>query len=149
MTFLGFTTLEAKDLIGSDDPDAGDPGYFIVLQEPIGELRFGLNETQRDAPEGNWRDLSWPDVAVANRHIDLTGAAPAAPADTHGAAFGANSDAAQIAYRRVVGGVARRARMRGRGRGGMSRILRRRVSWRPSDGCTFGVLFERWNSMHR
>jgi hypothetical protein len=62
-----------------------------------------------------------------------------------------NADAAQIAYRRVVGGVARRARMRGRGGGGMcgmSSILRRRVSRRRSGGCIVGFLFERWNSMH-
>ncbi len=97
-SFLGFPALNASDLIGSEDPAANDPGYFLVLQEPIGELRFGFNETAREQPEGNWRDLSWPDVAVANQHIDLAGALPAPPADTHGAAFGPASDAAQIAY---------------------------------------------------
>ena len=98
LTFLGFPSLEASTLIGSDDPDAAAPGYFIVLQEPMGELRFGLNETAAEAPEGNWRDLSWPDVALTNRHIDLAGTAPAAPADAHGVAFGPTSDAAQMAY---------------------------------------------------
>ena len=98
VSFLGFSALEGSDLIGSADSAANDPGYFIVLQEPIGELRFGLNETPRAQPENTWRDLSWPDVAVTNNHIDLGGAPPAPPADTHGAAFGPASDAAQLAF---------------------------------------------------
>lgn len=97
-SFLGFPALDASDLVGSEDPAANDPGYFLVLQEPIGELRFGFNETTREQPEGNWRDLSWPEVAVANQHIDLAGALPAPPADAHGTTFGPASDAAQIAY---------------------------------------------------
>lgn len=98
VSFLGFPALEASDLIGSEDPAVNTPGYFIVLQEPIGELRFGLNDKPREQPENTWRDLSWPDVAVANQHIDLGGVLPAPPADTHGAAFGPASDAAQLAF---------------------------------------------------
>jgi len=98
VNFLGFPAFQAQDLVGSEDPAVNEPGYFLVLQEPIGELRFGLNETRREQPENNWRDLSWPDVAITNQHIDLAGPLPAEPADTHGAAFGPASDAAQMAY---------------------------------------------------
>ena len=70
-----------------------------MLQEPIGELRFGLNETPRERPRATGAISAWPDVAVTNHHIDLNGAtAPAPPTDAHGAAFGSSSDAAQMAY---------------------------------------------------
>ena len=98
VSFLGFPALEASALIGSEDSADNDPGYFIVLQEPIGEMRFGLNEKPREQPENTWRDLSWPDVVVTDNHIDLRGALPAAPTDAHGAAFGPTSDAAQLAF---------------------------------------------------
>ncbi|OFW10759.1 MAG: hypothetical protein A3H96_04560 [Acidobacteria bacterium RIFCSPLOWO2_02_FULL_67_36] len=99
VTFLGFPALEAIALIGSEDPNANDPGYFLVLQEPIGELRFGLNETAPDLLENTWRDLAWPNVTVTNHHLDLAGpTAPAAPTTANKAAFGMTSDAAQMAY---------------------------------------------------
>jgi hypothetical protein len=99
VTFLGFPAREASALVGSEDPVDDEPGYFVVLQEPLGELRFGLNETTPDQLEHTWRDLGWPDVTVTNHHLDLAGATmPAPPTTTNNAAYGMASDAAQMAY---------------------------------------------------
>ncbi|WP_435345341.1 hypothetical protein [Haloarchaeobius sp. HRN-SO-5] len=51
--FLGFD-LAPSDAVG--DPDADDPGWFFVFEEPMGETRFGLDagtaEDRGDVPIG-------------------------------------------------------------------------------------------------
>ncbi|NYH15508.1 hypothetical protein GGD41_002736 [Paraburkholderia bryophila] len=56
-----------------------------------------------------------------------------------------NTDAAQIAHRRVSRGLVRRMRVSGR----MSVFRRCVMNRRRIEGCFDGVLFERGNSMHR
>ena len=60
--FLGFD-LTAEDALGGDpnQEDDPDPGYFVVIMEPAGEPRFGL-DIAREGDLNIWNDLSWPDV---------------------------------------------------------------------------------------
>ena len=62
VTFLGFelTAEQAKgeNPLEVDDPD---PGYFAVIKEREGDMRFGL-DINRDGDLNVWNDLAWPDV---------------------------------------------------------------------------------------
>ncbi|MFX0171308.1 MAG: hypothetical protein ACFE9L_05260 [Candidatus Hodarchaeota archaeon] len=64
---IDLTVSDARgfDEIGTVSPveDRNDPGWFIILEERVGETRFGLDV---DTPEGRedlvkWDDLSWVD----------------------------------------------------------------------------------------
>jgi hypothetical protein len=66
LTFLGFpfTIAQAK---GSDR----DPGMFIILEERIGEPRFGLNTTKAELE--TWNNLSWEDFfsgSMVGQYLD-------------------------------------------------------------------------------
>jgi len=64
--FFGF---DIPDPFGNPDPNAGDAGYYFVLEEHITEPRFGLEPTRVAAVSGSnptWNDLSWDDVAPGN-----------------------------------------------------------------------------------
>jgi hypothetical protein len=42
ITFLGFD-LTPAEATGDPDPGANDPGWFFVIEEPVGETRFGFD----------------------------------------------------------------------------------------------------------
>ncbi len=102
ITFLGFPAPPSRaDIVGDQDPVAGKPGWFVVLQQQPTELRFGLDENAPDqaAVTGTWRDLSWPNVARTNSgHVDLSkqliGSTVTQPG---GLVWGAGSTSAQLA----------------------------------------------------
>ncbi len=58
--FLGFD-LTSSVVKGNPDPDAGDPGWFFVIQERPGEPRFGLDSLSDESPDEptTWNDLAW------------------------------------------------------------------------------------------
>jgi hypothetical protein len=84
ITFMGFD-LTADEARGGPAPtesgtvDPG-PGWFIVLQQPPAEMRFGLDpappagsapSTSPTTGVNPFDDLTWADVAIKNDHIDV------------------------------------------------------------------------------
>lgn len=59
VAFVGLP-LSVEALVGARDPN-GLPGFYIVIQEPPTEPRFGLDHDRvaRSGLPGEWRDLTW------------------------------------------------------------------------------------------
>ena len=113
--FIGFnlTPLQVRGAEGLDETaeakatvPADQLGWFFVLQEVVGEPRFGLDETSASPPQtSKWDNLSWQnlgDVAIVD--FDRPFARPvlgaAAPGDP---AWGSNAaDVAAILYQKPV-----------------------------------------------
>jgi hypothetical protein len=97
--FLGFD-LDPVEAAGDPDPGAGEPGWFLVIQEQPTEARFGLDADAASVPTGTWRDLGRPNVgATASGHVDLSIPLVAfpTPADPRGLAWGLGSTSAALA----------------------------------------------------
>jgi hypothetical protein len=62
VTFVGLP-LAIEDLVG--EGRAGSPGFYIVIQEPPTEPRFGLDHDRvaRAGLPGDWRGLTWGHVS--------------------------------------------------------------------------------------
>lgn len=74
------------------------PGWFFVLEERAGEVRFGLDEpetTPTTAP-ASYQELNWGHVATPDGHIDLDHADNLTSVSGESVAWGAN--AANMAY---------------------------------------------------
>jgi hypothetical protein len=70
--FFGFD-LTVEEASGKSGDTEGDPaGWFFVIKERPGEPRFGL-DIDKAAELNIWNDLSWPDIEVADGHIQLQG----------------------------------------------------------------------------
>lgn len=65
ISFFGFnkTVVEALG-------DKNDPGWFFVLKERSGELRFGL-DLESEPDQTTWDNLSWQDFPELTNYIDL------------------------------------------------------------------------------
>lgn len=68
-------------------------GWYLVIQELVGAVRFGLDE-ESVTPPRTWNDLGWSSVAAANGYVDAT-QTPPVPAAPAGLTWGA--DAAHMA----------------------------------------------------
>jgi hypothetical protein len=93
-------TAEARALVGEDT------GWFFVLQEIVGEPRFGLDVTAPTEPASSrWDNLAWThiDLAAAQR-IDVSKAfTSTVPGSDDGMSWGANAaDMASILYQKPV-----------------------------------------------
>jgi hypothetical protein len=59
-----------------------DAGWFFVIEQPHGQVRFGLDEattTGRDPAQlTSWNDVSWGDMAASSELLDLLTHAPVA-----------------------------------------------------------------------
>jgi hypothetical protein len=83
-------------------------GWFFVLQEVVGEPRFGLDveEPVEPAPTPSWNDLSWVNVDLAgDQRIDVKKnlVATAVSVREEGTRWGANAaDMAYIFYQEPV-----------------------------------------------
>jgi len=84
ITFLGFDLTEA-----AARGEAGDPGWFFVIQEQPTAPRFGLDE-QRSNPLDTWNDLAWSDLATPPGSHVLASATPPAVANPAGLSWGLN-----------------------------------------------------------
>lgn len=109
----------ARGLRGDDNP-ANNPGYFFVLRERPGQIRFGLDDFTDDlgntdlmppsGPLDSWNDLSWEHTvnnkeALQNYHLDFKKnlTTVAAPAGEPNAAWKSNAaDMAWILYQNPV-----------------------------------------------
>lgn len=85
--FLGFdkTVAVAK---GNQD----DPGWFFVLKERSGEVRFGLDLDEHEDHE-TWDNLSWADFPLVESCVDLERDLPPANILRDGLAWGKGSGA--------------------------------------------------------
>ncbi|MEJ2155539.1 MAG: hypothetical protein P8X96_09405 [Desulfobacteraceae bacterium] len=108
ISFFGFN-LTADQALG----DEKDPGWFFILKERSGEVRFGL-DLDPAAGQETWDNLSWADLRQLNETIDLerdvpptveregipwgkgSGALPGDPASGNGSA----ADMAWILYQK-------------------------------------------------
>jgi hypothetical protein len=107
VTFVGFD-LEEDEARGDPEPENGQPGWFLVIQQQPTEPRFGLDVADRFADTlpalTRWDDLSWGHLALnaadfdAMTHIRLGQPLPATSGVTEppGVAWGVN--AAQQAF---------------------------------------------------
>jgi hypothetical protein len=80
INFIGFnlTACEAKgdEIVDENAPhNSYDPGYFFIIKERPGELRFGLDieDTDGDPSPDTWNDVRWDHVTTANDHVTLAG----------------------------------------------------------------------------
>lgn len=78
INFVGFnfTACEAKgDEVVDETAAHGsyEPGYFFIIKERPGELRFGLDFANEsgDLVPATWDDMRWDHVSKTNGHIDL------------------------------------------------------------------------------
>jgi hypothetical protein len=110
--FIGFDLLldEVRGDPDLEETAAGrartDPqrlGWFFVLQEPVGEPRFGLDEhavkSTDDKKTLKWDNLSWENLGASVPIIDFAkpfASEPPNPTETGGAAWG--SHAADMAF---------------------------------------------------
>ena len=64
LSFFGFN-LTVEEARGNQDRQGQDAGWFFVLEEPLTELRFGLDFSRpnNEEPLQQWEDLSWEDLA--------------------------------------------------------------------------------------
>ncbi|HEU5077595.1 MAG TPA: hypothetical protein VFT72_00185 [Opitutaceae bacterium] len=114
ITFIGFDltfdevrgdprldeTAEAKALVGDDT------GWFFVLQEAIGEPRFGMDVNAPTEPSPmRWDNLSWANLDLSGgQSIDVAKAFVSTPTGSdNGVSWGANAaDQAFILYQEPV-----------------------------------------------
>jgi hypothetical protein len=102
ITFRGFLVPPA-DAVGSPDPAANRPGWFVVFQQQATALRSGIDATAPAPPglTGTWRDLWWGNVPrTPSQHVDLsqplTGIVVTAPAGLRWAATSTSAELAAI-----------------------------------------------------
>jgi hypothetical protein len=75
VTFFGF---DVDDPRGSDDPAAGRPGWYFVIEEHATEPHFGLEPETSAASSATWNDLRWNDAPLQHGFLNPA-AAPATP----------------------------------------------------------------------
>jgi hypothetical protein len=114
--FIGFdlsleTVRGHKDLDETEEARNSIPanqlGWFFVLQEMVGEPRFGLDEERPDVPRDRvWDNLSWENIDLAGKPVvDLSRPfiTPLGGTVTDGLAWGSNAaDMAAILYQKPV-----------------------------------------------
>ena len=68
--FFGFD-LDAVEARGNRD--TSDPGWFFIIQERPGEIRFGVDVADANsASPGTWNDLSQSNAAFNGEYLDAT-----------------------------------------------------------------------------
>jgi hypothetical protein len=84
ITFIGFD-LDANDAVGDTNVN-NKPGWFFVLTERPGELRFGIDRNPDPPPMpvptlNTWQDLNWDHVSKTTaKYINLNLGSPLVPA---------------------------------------------------------------------
>lgn len=96
-----FFAFDIDDPKGSDDPAANKPGWYFVIAEHVTEPRSGLEPEKKASPTGEWNDLSWQEVKLKGKYVDVSFAPPTPSHE--GVAWSENSAAlAYILIRRPV-----------------------------------------------
>jgi hypothetical protein len=107
VTFVGFD-LDEDEARGDPEPENGQPGWFLVIQQQPTEPRFGLDVVDGFAdtlsPLDAWDNLSWGHLAddaesfEAMTHIRLGGALPRIGPQIEPPGVGWGVNAAQQAF---------------------------------------------------
>ena len=75
--FFGFA-LTKEQVLGTNLPN-GDPGWYFVLAEPVGEPRFGMDEPEPGDPDStfgrpvtgaDWNNLGWANIVGSRASLD-------------------------------------------------------------------------------
>ena len=83
--------------VGPSDPERDRPGWFFVLKERPGQVRFGADDAIPAAGFGSWDDLAWDRIPLSDGlYARAAGAGLPAPADPAGVLWGGS--AAHVAY---------------------------------------------------
>ncbi|MEM1349198.1 MAG: hypothetical protein AAGI01_11625, partial [Myxococcota bacterium] len=77
---LGFELTQAE-LRGDMDAPTADAGYYFVLQEPLTNTRFGLDEGDARSSIESWSELTWETMTLAGgTYVHASTSLPAGPA---------------------------------------------------------------------
>lgn len=80
--------------VDSNDTVPDQPGWFFVLKERPGQVRFGADESTPATGFATWDDLAWDRIPLADGlyvRIGGAGVAPPQPNDPAGVAWGASA----------------------------------------------------------
>jgi len=69
ITFFGFKLVASQVEGNRDDNDAG---WFFILQERPGEIRFGLDNGGSSTRPASWQDLSQGNAAIMGNYLDAS-----------------------------------------------------------------------------
>jgi len=69
LTFIGFDLTPAVAR-GNRNATVPDPGWFFVIQERPGEIRFGLDTDTNTAPPATWNDLNQTNAAFTRSYLN-------------------------------------------------------------------------------
>jgi hypothetical protein len=98
IVFFGFDVDDPK---GSDDPAAGNPGWYFLIEEHATEPRFGLEPETSPPSDKSWNELRWNDVVPDRVFLNPAAAPLVAPPES--ISWGQNAAAmAYILMRRPV-----------------------------------------------
>ena len=72
ITFFGFDLVaeEARGDRDTPDPADAEPGWFFIIQERPGEIRFGLDLNGDGAAPATWNDLDQSNAAISGQHLN-------------------------------------------------------------------------------
>ena len=73
INFFGFNV---DDPLGSNDPAAGNAGWYFVIEEHPTEPHFGLEPADSTAPIQYWNDVRWSNVTPQGKFLSPTPAVP-------------------------------------------------------------------------
>lgn len=63
ISLFGLPIPDGTDMVGSPDQAAGRPGWFIVIEQRPGAVRFGLDATRPRPPTPDtWANINWPEL---------------------------------------------------------------------------------------
>jgi hypothetical protein len=71
-----FFAFDLDDPKGSSDPSVNKPGWYFVIAEHVTEPRVGLEPEKKATPTGEWNDLSWQEVKLKGKYLDVLFAPP-------------------------------------------------------------------------
>lgn len=71
LTFIGFD-LTPEMARGNRDGTPPDPGWFFVIQERPGEIRFGLDTSASTATPASWNDLGQGNASFRGQYLNAT-----------------------------------------------------------------------------
>ncbi len=102
VTIVGFdlpkATARGHRRLNPSDPEPASPGWFFVLKERPGQVRFGLDAAAPPQGLATWNDLSWEAIQFPNgtTHLRLADNAALQPQAPSAAQWGRTS--ADMAY---------------------------------------------------
>ena len=104
ITFIGFDLTAEQAKGGTGEPGDTDPGWFFVIEERVGEPRFGLDVVKEGSEPptlGTWNDMAWEHIGINDGStLDLNDDITLADGgdNPEQVVWGSSSNAADMAY---------------------------------------------------